>query len=206
MAKLILLFVLLQAALVGEGPLDRARRASSRGDLAGAQAELEAAMLAYPELSPRIRLRQAQLYLGADSLVRAEGLWREAVGRLSGRDQGQAYHNLGIAYYRRGQLSEALAALRLALIADPSYELARRHFELIARRLPPEPPIPPTPPPPPPPQRPLPKETAGEEARMPERSRAEALQAIDQIGKRERPYLQQNKKVVVGRRLNGPPW
>ena len=210
MLKLALAFILLQAALVGEGPIDRARRAQARGDLAAAQAHLEQALLDYPHLSDAIRLRQAQLYLQADSVARAEGLWREVVGRgpagAPSRAQALAYNNLGLAAYRRGQARQALALLRLALVADADYELARRNYELILRQLPPNPPPPPTPPPPPPPQRPLPKETAGAQAQMPELSRAEALRAIEQIEQRPRKYLQQNRKTVVGRRPNGPPW
>lgn len=206
MLKLALALVLLQAALVGEGPIDRARRATTRRQLGAAQAHLEQAILDYPWLADAIRLRQAQLYLAADSLERAQALWQEVAGRARGDQQALALNNLALAAYRRGQAKQALALLRQALIADASYEMARRNYELILRQLPPEPPTPPPPPPIPPPQRPLPKETAGEAARMPEMSRAEALKAIDQIARRERPFLQQNRKKVIGRRPNGPPW
>jgi hypothetical protein len=198
--------VVLQTVLLGGGPLRQAEQALREGNTTAALIRLEQAMLDYPALSSEIRLRQAQIYLGIDSLGKAESLWREASVGLTGRNKAVALQNIAIQLYRRGKVVDALVALRLALIADPTYERARSNFELIARLLPPEPPEPPPPPPPPPKSSPAPKETAGEAAKMTERSRIEALDAIAQLKRRDKPYLQQNKKVLPGRRDNGPPW
>jgi tetratricopeptide (TPR) repeat protein len=117
-------------------------RAFARGDFAAAASAYEQALVegTEPALLYNRGLALYRLGLGKTGAERDEALRRaeSALARAGSSEQSwlraRALTGLGNVYSSRGELGEAIAAYRRALIVDPQSLVARHNLELALRR------------------------------------------------------------------------
>ncbi|MFG1418413.1 tetratricopeptide repeat protein [Xanthobacter sp. V0B-10] len=93
-----------------------ARFLASRGDPAGAEAELRAGLRLYPG-STTLSVNLADLYRALNREADAEAVLREAIARAP--EAGAAHHALGLSLVRQKRYAEALAELRRGMELVP---------------------------------------------------------------------------------------
>lgn len=225
MRGILIATLLLVGAGSGNDLLRRAQDAYAAGNYAQSLTLYRQVQQQYPATGPQLAYNLAQCYRQLDSLDLALYAYQRAMRPEQPETGSLAANEAGILLADRGQLKEALATFRQALVFNPANEAARFNYELLHQRLfPPqdEPPPPPQAEPPPPEQPegdppPLEDEvlqqlierleqqaqtrSTGSDAARPAGadtlSPAEARRALERLRQAELQYLQQLRKRVV---------
>lgn len=122
-----------------DGPLKRAEQAFAAGSYRESIDAYVQAIHDYPLRSREIRYNIAQCYERMDSLEQAMEYYHQSVNTRKSDLASQASNQIGILLLRQDKPQQALAAWKQALKYDPDNETARYNYELLLKRILPDP-------------------------------------------------------------------